>query len=53
MLAARRAQAKLVELDPKYCDVIVHRWQESIGGTATLDGDGGSFGALAGQRRGS
>ena len=28
MLAARRAQAKLVELDPKYCDVIVRRWQE-------------------------
>jgi DNA modification methylase len=44
-------QARLVELDPKYCDVIVQRWQAWAGGTATLDGDGGSFGALAGQRR--
>jgi DNA modification methylase len=56
LIACEKAgrQAKLVELDPKYCDVIVQRWQEFfIGGTATLDGDGGSFGALAGQRRGS
>ena len=34
-------QARLVELDPKYCDVIVQRWQEFSGGAATLDGDGG------------
>lgn len=25
-------QARLVELDPKYCDVIVRRWQESSAG---------------------
>jgi DNA modification methylase len=35
-------QARLVELDPKYCDVIVQRWQDWAGGTATLDGDGRS-----------
>ena len=33
-------QARLVELDPRYCDVIVRRWQEFSGGTAILDGDG-------------
>jgi DNA modification methylase len=35
--------ARLMELDPKYCDVIVHRWQAYSGGTATLDGDGRSY----------
>ena len=35
--------ARLVELDPKYCDVIVMRWQEFSGDTAVLDGDGRSF----------
>jgi hypothetical protein len=50
MLAARRAQARLVELDPKYCDVIVRRSQEWVGASAVLEGDGRSFGALAGRR---
>jgi DNA modification methylase len=36
-------QARLVELDPKYCDVIVVRWQEWGGEIATLEGDGRSF----------
>ena len=39
--------ARLVELDPKYCDVIVQRWQEFSGGTATLDGDGRGFEEIA------
>jgi len=38
-----RRQARLVELDPKYCDVTVRRWQEFSGGTAVLEDDGGSF----------
>ena len=38
-----RRQARLVELEPKYCDVIVQRWQEWSGGTASLDGDGRSY----------
>jgi DNA modification methylase len=35
-------QARLVELDPRYCDVIVQRWQAFSGGAATLNG-GRSF----------
>ncbi|SDR40001.1 site-specific DNA-methyltransferase [Pseudovibrio sp. Tun.PSC04-5.I4] len=36
-------KARLLELDPKYCDVIVARWQEYTGQKATLLGDGRSF----------
>ena len=32
-----------MELDPKYVDVIVLRWQELSGKKATLDGDGRTF----------
>jgi hypothetical protein len=39
-----------VELDPKYCDVIVQRWQAFSGGTATLHDDGRSFEEIAGSR---
>jgi DNA modification methylase len=42
-------QARLVELDPKYCDVIVQRWQAFTGGTAVLEA-GGSFAEIAGSR---
>jgi DNA modification methylase len=37
MIAAERAgrRARLVELDPKYVDVIVQRWQDLTGGSAT------------------
>lgn len=42
--------ARLLELDPKYVDVIVRRWQEYTGQSAVLDGDGRSFDELAGAR---
>ncbi len=32
-----------VELDPKYCDVVVERWQRLTGRKATLEGDGRTF----------
>lgn len=35
--------ARLMELDPKYCDVIVRRWQEFVGKEAALEATGRSF----------
>jgi len=32
-----------MEIDPKYCDVIVQRWQEFTGQTATLESNGKPF----------
>jgi DNA modification methylase len=42
--------ARLMELDPKYCDVIVNRWQDFTGQKATLDGDGRTFDEIASER---
>ena len=39
-------RARLIELDPKYVDVIVMRWQNLTGGTAMLAGSGESFSDL-------
>lgn len=35
--------ARLMELDPKYCDAIVSRWQDFTGEKATLESDGQAF----------
>lgn len=35
--------ARLMELDPKYCDVIVRRWQDFTGQQATLEATGQTF----------
>ncbi len=40
-------QARLIELDPKYCDVIVRRWQAFTGQVARLDGSGRAFDEVA------
>jgi DNA modification methylase len=39
-----------IELDPKYVDVVVKRWQGLTGGKATLDGDGRAFEQIAEER---
>jgi DNA modification methylase len=39
-----------LELDPKYVDVIVQRWQVLSGQKATLDGDGRTFDEIAQER---
>ena len=40
-----------MELDPKYVDVFVQRWEQLSGEKATLDGDGRTFEQLAQERR--
>jgi DNA modification methylase len=39
----RDRHARLMEIDPRYADVIVRRWQDYTGRAAQLDGDGGTF----------
>jgi DNA modification methylase len=39
--------ARLIELDPRYVDVIIRRWQEFSGKAATLTGTGLPFAAVA------
>jgi DNA modification methylase len=52
LIACEKAgrQARLVELDPKYVDVIVMRWQEFSGGAAVLDGNGRTHEEIAAGR---
>jgi DNA modification methylase len=42
--------ARLIELDPAYCDVIVRRYEEFTGKTAILSGDRRSFEDIAAER---
>lgn len=42
--------SRLMELDPRYCDVIVKRWQEFTGKTATLESTGQTFGEINAER---
>ena len=50
LIAAEKSgrQAFLIELDPKYVDVIVRRWQDWTGKLATRESDGAAFDDLAG-----
>jgi hypothetical protein len=52
LIACEKAvrQVRLVELDPKYVDTIILRWQEFSGGAAVLDGDGRGFEDIAAGR---
>jgi DNA modification methylase len=47
----RNRKARLMEIDPKYADVIVTRWEQYSGRAATLDGDGRTFAKIAEERR--
>jgi DNA modification methylase len=38
--------ARLMELDPKYCDVIIKRWQDFTGKQATLEANGKTYNEL-------
>lgn len=42
-----KRQARLIELDPIFCDVIVKRWEEFTGKSAVLAGEKKSFKELA------
>ena len=46
----RGRKARLMELDPKYADCIVRRWQEYTGKQATLAEDGRTFDEVAAER---
>jgi len=41
---------RMMEIDPRYCDVIVQRWQQLTGKTAKLDGNGTTFAELSAAR---
>ena len=46
----RGRSARLMEIDPKYADCIVRRFQEYSGKSAVLEGVGRSFDAIAKER---
>jgi DNA modification methylase len=46
----RGRKARLMEIDPRYADVIVRRWQEFTGKQAVLEGDGHTFDEIARER---
>ena len=46
----RGRRARLVEMDPRYADVICQRWQSFSGQAAVLAGDGRGFEQIARQR---
>ena len=52
LIACQKAgrQARLIELDPKYVDVIIRRVQDYSGMAAVLDGDGRSYEEIAAGR---
>ena len=54
MIAAEKngRHSRLMELDPKYCDVIVTRWQNFTGKKATLESDGQTFEDIKAVRNG-
>jgi DNA modification methylase len=52
IIAAEKARRRCfaMEIEPRYCDVTVKRWQNFTGARAVLDGDGRTFEAIADER---
>ena len=52
LIACEKAgrHARLVELDPRYCDVIMQRWQAWTGEQVMLEADGRTFEEIAAGR---
>jgi len=48
----RGRKARIMEIDPKYADRIVRRYQDYTGKKAVLDGDGRTFTEIALERAG-
>ena len=40
-----------MEIDPKYVDVVIQRWQQLTGKQAVLDGDGRTFEEISAERK--
>jgi DNA modification methylase len=40
-----------LEIDPKYCDVIVQRWQTFTGHHATLEANGATYDEMSNERK--
>jgi DNA modification methylase len=47
----RNRKARLMEIDPKYADCIVRRYEEYTGKQAKLDGDGRTLAEIAQERQ--
>jgi len=47
----RNRKSRLMEIDPRYGDCIVGRWQDYTGKKATLEGDGRTFDDITAERR--
>jgi DNA modification methylase len=47
----RGRKTRVMEIDPRYADVICRRYQEYTGKKATLDDDGRTFDEIAEERR--
>jgi DNA modification methylase len=47
----RGRQARLMEIDARYADVICRRWQAYVGKHAVLSGDGRTFAEIARERQ--
>ena len=46
----KKKHARMMELSPNYCDVIIKRWQDFTGQKATLESDGRTFEDVAAAR---